>query len=187
MIGDLGKLLEPMRRQVNGMVRRVIVTNVDDTPQRQELQLQDGAGADGAADVLPTVEHFQPMGVRSFPPAGTGAIALAIGGFRNHFVAMVASAKLKLNLLVALASGDVAFHCLNPDVWTHLQNGGAWLGQGATQWFVTLKGLKEFQYIRMLPQETVLVVQDPAGANFSKITITPLHVTIQTPGGTQVF
>jgi hypothetical protein len=187
MIEDLAKLLEPMRRQVSGMVRRTVVTNVDDAPERQELQLQDGAAAGAGADMLPTVEHFQPMGVRSFPPQGTGAIALAVGGFRNHFVAMVASAKLKLNLLVALASGDVAFHCLNPDVWTHLQDSGSWLGQGETQWFVTLKDLKEFQYIRMVPQETTLLVQDPNSANYSKITITPLHVTIRTPSGTQVF
>lgn len=184
MIDQLSKLLEPMRRQVNGMVRRIVVTNVDDDPMRQEMQVQDGQSPDGS-DVLPTVEHFQPFGVRGFPPTGIDGVGFAVGGYRNHMVAIAASTKVKPT--PPLAMGDVCYYGLNPDCYTLVQNAGAWTSQGSTSWFSTLKGLSEDQYLSMTPQVTIFYVKDPNSANFSKITITPLHVTIQTPAGTQVF
>ena len=172
----LAKFLKPLQRQVNGMVRRVVLTQLDDTPGRQTLQLLDGSGPNGN-DLLDGVEHFQPFGIRGLPPLGVDAIGFAVGGWRNHLVAIAASAKVKPT--PALVPGDVCYLGVDPDNYTLLQANGKYTAQGNVGWFATLKGLSEKQFISMVPGTTVIFVSN--GAVSSTITITPGEVNIQTP------
>lgn len=177
-LDTLGKLLEPMRRQIGGMVSRVVVRAVDNAPGRQELQVE---GFDG--ELHPKVEHFQPFGVRGFPPTDVDGIGLAVGGYRNHLVVLAVAPKVAG--LPQIVAGDVIYHGTNPDCWTHVTADGSWRGQGVDSWYATLKGLETYQYIQMVPGLTTIRVEDPATHKYSLIEITPLAVTINghvTPG-----
>jgi Gp45 protein len=183
-MSDLAKLitdlLAPLKRRVDGMVARVVISNVNDVPKRQELQVtdQDGLTLDG-------VEHFQPFGVSGYPPTGCDGVGFGVGGYRNHRVVMGAAPRI--GGLPEKAVGDVLYHGTNPLVWTWVQSNGAWYAKGQTSWSVTLDGLEENQFITMTPGLTILQVQGPAGGNLSKIEITPGQVKITTPSGVQVF
>lgn len=171
---DLQRLLQPLMRKVDGMVSRVVLRQVDDGHGRQEVQAE---GVEG--ELHPVVEHFQPFGVRGFPPAGVDGLAFAIGGYRNHLAVLGFAPKMTPS--PALTEGDVLFHCLNPSVFTMLHNAGSWTAQGKTQWFATLDGLSEYQYVSMTVGRTVIRVEDKTTGRFSQITITPDEVKIETP------
>jgi phage baseplate assembly protein V len=63
------------------MVIRGVIKAAKDTGAIQELQL---ALLDG--EVRENVEHVQCYGLTSTPPAGTEAVALAVGGNRDHLL-----------------------------------------------------------------------------------------------------
>jgi phage baseplate assembly protein V len=80
------KMLEPLKRRVQLMVSRAVVNLIKDTGKIQRVQVT--MLADETAD---DVEHFQPFGFTSHPPAGSEAIVLSVGGNRDHPVAVVIS------------------------------------------------------------------------------------------------
>lgn len=173
MIEDLERLLQPVLRRIGGMVSRVVLRNVDDSHGRQEVQVE------GLSKELhPTVEHFQPFGVRGFPPTGVDGIGFAIGGYRNHLVVLGLAPKIAPD--PPLQPGDVLFYCGNPKVRARAQADGAYKMQGEDSWFATLDCLDTYQFISMAPGQTVIKVQDKKSGHSSQITITPDQVRIDT-------
>ena len=85
---DVQKLIAPLQRRLRLIADRAIVTLVNDSLQRQGLQLK--VLADETAD---DVERFQNYGHTSVPPAGSEAIVLGIGGARAGLVAIAVEDK----------------------------------------------------------------------------------------------
>lgn len=82
------RMLAPIYRQIRLMFDRAIVTMVNDSLQRQNLQIK--ALADEAPD---GVERFQNYGVTSVPPVGSEAIVASLGGRRASLVAIAVEDK----------------------------------------------------------------------------------------------
>ncbi|ATG74323.1 phage baseplate protein [Zobellella denitrificans] len=84
----LNRVLGPLQRRLRLMVSRAVVRLVDDAFARQNLQLSllAGEGADG-------VERFQNYGHSSVPLAGAEAVVVAVGGKRQHLVALAVEHK----------------------------------------------------------------------------------------------
>lgn len=85
---DVQKLLAPLQRRLRLIADRAIVTLVNDSLQRQGLQLK--VLADESAD---DVERFQNYGHTSVPPEGSEAIVLGLGGARAGLVAIAVEHK----------------------------------------------------------------------------------------------
>lgn len=83
VLATLERLLWPLRRRVLLMVTRAVVRLVDDAGGRQTLQLEALAG-----EALDGAERFQTYGLTSSPPVGSEAVLLALGGARQHPVAV---------------------------------------------------------------------------------------------------
>ena len=87
-IRDVQKLLAPLSRRLRLITDKAIITLVNDSLQRQGLQLK--VLADESAD---DVERFQNYGHTSVPPEGSEAIVLGIGGARAGLVAIAVEHK----------------------------------------------------------------------------------------------
>lgn len=87
-IRDVKKLLEPIKRRLCLIADRAIVVMVNDSLNRQNLQLN--VLADEGGD---DIERFQNYGHTSVPPAGSEAIVLGIGGARAGLVAIAVEDK----------------------------------------------------------------------------------------------
>lgn len=85
---DVQKLIAPLQRRLRLIADRAIVTLVNDSLQRQGLQLK--VLADESAD---DVERFQNYGHTSVPPEGAEAIVLGLGGARAGLVAIAVEHK----------------------------------------------------------------------------------------------
>ena len=85
---DVQKLIAPLQRRLRLLADRAIVTLVNDSLQRQNLQLK--VLADEGAD---DVERFQNYGHSSVPPVGSEAVVLGLGGARAGLVAIVVEDK----------------------------------------------------------------------------------------------
>lgn len=85
---DVQKLIAPLQRRLRLIADRAIVTLVNDSLQRQGLQLK--VLADETAD---DVERFQNYGHTSVPPEGAEAIVLGLGGTRAGLVAIAVEHK----------------------------------------------------------------------------------------------
>ncbi|HGH3372456.1 TPA: phage baseplate assembly protein V [Kluyvera cryocrescens] len=82
------RLLQQLARRLRLVVDRAVVRIVTDSLGRQNLQVQ--TLADATND---DVERFQQYGFTSFPPAGSEAIVLAVGGRRESMVAIAVEDK----------------------------------------------------------------------------------------------
>lgn len=86
IVGDLErlkKLARSMQSRIDASITRAVVELVNDRLKTQRLQLTILEG-----EVADQVEHLQPYGVSFVPPAGAEALALAVGGQRDHTVAI---------------------------------------------------------------------------------------------------
>lgn len=110
------KMTQPLTQRVLKMVRRAVVTLVDDSLAMQGLQLTalDKQVIDGA-------EHFQPYGFTSVPLAGAEAIVANVGGAYNHPVVLVVDDRRYR--MKALADGEVAIYTDEGD-YIHIKRGG---------------------------------------------------------------
>ena len=169
----LNRLLDPLRRQVQGMVSRVVLTRADDAHGRQEVQVE---GVEG--ELHPVVEHFQPFGLRAVPPAGVDGVGLAVGGWRNHLVVLGLSPKMAPPF--ALAAGDVLLYCTAEGNYALLKADGSLKVHGKTSVRLELQDLEAHQFISITPLQTLLQVEDPESGHVSKLTITPEQVRIET-------
>lgn len=82
------RMLEQLARRLRLIVDRAVVRIVTDSLGRQNLQVQ--TLADATND---DVERFQQYGLTSFPPAGSEAIVLSVGGRREGMVAIAVEDK----------------------------------------------------------------------------------------------
>lgn len=82
------KLLAPIQRRLSLVVARGVVTIVNDSLKRQNVQVM--LLADEDAD---NMERFQNYGLTSIPPASSEMIAVAPGGFRSGLVAIAVEDK----------------------------------------------------------------------------------------------
>lgn len=80
---DIRRLLAPVARRLRLLVSRGVVRGVTDASRLQTVQLD--LLADEARD---NVERFQQYGVTSHPHPGAEAIVVAVGGSRDHLVAI---------------------------------------------------------------------------------------------------
>ena len=101
--GALAKLIAPLRRRVSLMVGRCVVNIVNDALKMQGVQIS--LLTDETRD---NVERLQNYGFTSNPKPGAEAVALAVGGTRNH--AVVIACDDRRYRLTGLASGEVAMY-----------------------------------------------------------------------------
>ncbi|MEZ8102156.1 phage baseplate assembly protein V [Vibrio bivalvicida] len=71
----LDKLIAPIRRRIIGMISRAVVTEINDSLARQNLQIR--IHADESMD---NIERFQNYGFTSNPPKSAEAIPVAVAG-----------------------------------------------------------------------------------------------------------
>lgn len=96
-------LLSRLRKRVQLMVRRAVISLVNDNLKLQGLQLQILAG-----NVADEVENFQQVGFTSVPEDGAEAIVLAVGGNRGH-LAVIATGDRRYRKK-DMAGGEAAMH-----------------------------------------------------------------------------
>lgn len=84
----IDKMLAPIRRRITGMLTRALVTGIDDALQRQNLQVQ--LHANESCD---NIERFQNYGTSSYPPEGSEAVVVALGGNLGNLVAVAVEDK----------------------------------------------------------------------------------------------
>lgn len=102
------RAIAPLKRKVQLMVGRAIITAVADSKKIQELQV-----SVMAEEVQEDVQSFQTYGFRSRPPAGTEAIMLSIGGNRDNPVVIATENREAKDALPDLEAGE--------SVWYHHQ------------------------------------------------------------------
>lgn len=81
------RLLWPLRRRVMLMIGRAVVRLVDEASPRQRVQVEALPG-----EVLDDVERCQEYGYSSYPPVGSEAVLLSVGGMRQHPLVVSAEA-----------------------------------------------------------------------------------------------
>lgn len=79
LIGTVQQLLAPVKRRVDNMVARAVVSLVDDAAALQLLQIR---MLDD--EVRNRCERFQEYGFTSVPMPGAEAAVLFVGGYRDH-------------------------------------------------------------------------------------------------------
>lgn len=100
---EMRQMLAPLARRLRLLVSRGVVRGVSDGAKLQELQL------DLLADeVRGGVERFQQYGLTSYPLPGAEAVVVAVGGSRDHLVALAVDDRRYRSL--DLAPGEVALY-----------------------------------------------------------------------------
>lgn len=96
------KMISPFARQIRTLAGRAVIRLVNDTLKEQAVQIDMLAGETRKA------ERYQHYGFTSVPFAGAEAIAISIGGSRDHLV-IVADGDRRYRLK-GLADGEVAIY-----------------------------------------------------------------------------
>jgi len=97
----IGKLTAPLKRKIQAMMARALVTAVTDTGFLQRVQVKGFAGQERDA-----IEKFQSYGFTSNPQDGAEGLLLALGGDPAHSVLiLVDDGRYRLK---GLARGEVA-------------------------------------------------------------------------------
>jgi phage baseplate assembly protein V len=99
----MNHLVKPLATRIANMVARALVKNVDDSLKVQILQL--GVLADETRE---GVERIQNYGFTSVPLEGAEAVALFVGGRRDH--GLVIAVDDRRYRLKALENGEVAMY-----------------------------------------------------------------------------
>lgn len=99
----INRMLAPIKRGLQLLVSRAVVSVVNDAYARQNLQLR--LQSDEVAD---EVERFQNYGHYSVPKAGE-AIVVSVGGKRSHLVAVVVDDK-SVRPAGLIAGDSVLYH-----------------------------------------------------------------------------
>ena len=166
IIDALNRLLDPMRRRVNGMVSRVVMTNRNDAPKRQEIQ------AEGFEDeLMPVIEHFQPFGFYALPPVGSEGVGLAVGGHRNHLVVLALSDKT-VATPPDMQGGSASLFCTDPLTYSIASAEGDNIHRAAKTWQAAI-GDGENASRTLTAALMVDVVSDAGSGQFSKTTLSP--------------
>lgn len=99
----LGRFLAPIVNRIRMMVARGVIRTIGDGTKMQVVQISLLAD-----EVKDGVEHFQPYGHTAHPHPGAEAIALFLGGNRDHGVVVVVDDRR--HRLKNLNVGDVAIY-----------------------------------------------------------------------------
>jgi phage baseplate assembly protein V len=99
----LARLLAPIRRRLDNLVARAVVSLVSDATTLQALQL-----AVLEEETREHCERFQQYGFTSVPLAGAEAVVLFVGGLRDH--ALVTNVDDRRYRKKNLAAGEVALY-----------------------------------------------------------------------------
>jgi phage gp45-like len=102
-LDSLNRWIAPLRNRVLNLVARAVVKLADDGKALQELQLSVLAG-----EVRDGVERFQNYGFTSVPKDGAEAIVIAVGGRREHLLAIAVDDRRYRES--DLESGEVAIY-----------------------------------------------------------------------------
>lgn len=100
---DVRRLIAPIARRLRLVVSRAVVRAVTDSLRMQAVQID--LLADESRD---NVERFQNYGITSHPHPGAEAIVVAVGGSRDHLVAIAVDDRRYR--LASLAAGEVALY-----------------------------------------------------------------------------
>ena len=103
MIGNLSKMLAPIKRSIYLLIGRAIVTYVDNSLMTQRVQLNLMAG-----EVASDVERFEEYGMTSHPLANSQALSLFINGNRAQCIVLCVHDRRYRP--TDLASGEVALY-----------------------------------------------------------------------------
>lgn len=125
--------LASIRRAVSSILVRGLIRIVTDSGgiQTAQVTLLSGEVRDG-------VERFQNFGFTSNPPAGSEAVAVALGGDRGHLVIIAADDRVTRKR--GLAPGDSAMHDASGQ-YVHLAGGTAINIIANTQVTITAPGI----------------------------------------------
>jgi len=116
MIDEIYRILQPIRRQITHIVRKAILSAVDDSTNLQLIKIQLGS-----KDTKDRVERLQDYGFTSVPEPGAECLALFIGGSRdNGIILAVDSSEYRKK---GLQPGDVAMYHKSGD-FIHLSDIG---------------------------------------------------------------
>lgn len=108
MSRQLAKLLAPIRRRIRQIATRAIVELVDTDTALTTLKMKISE-----SESLEGLEHFEPFGFTTNPPADSEALVISLGGRREHSVVLqVANRKYRVR---GLKPGDVALYNQNGD------------------------------------------------------------------------
>ncbi len=102
IIAAMQKIVAPLDRRIKLMVSKAIITIIDDAAkmQRAQVKLLDGEVSE--------LERIQDYGITSRPPKGSEAVAVFVGGNRDHGVVLrVDNREYRLKLP---KEGDVALY-----------------------------------------------------------------------------
>lgn len=111
----LQPMLRPLRQQLANLVARAVVNVVTDSLKMQALQLTILEG-----ETREDAERFQQYGLTSHPLTGAEAVALSVGGRRDHL--LVISVDDRRHRLKDLAPGEVALYT-DEGARVHLKRG----------------------------------------------------------------
>lgn len=157
----IGRLLEPLRRRLAGVVFRGVVKAVRSDRKMQELQVVLLAG-----EVLDRVELAEQYGFTSAPNADAEVFGVCVGGDRGHPIAFAAADRR--HRPTTLAAGEVLIYSSHGQR-VLLKADGAVEVSGATSVKVNASTAIELE----------------AGGSFVKINST--GVQVQSPGGLAEF
>ena len=80
----ISQMIKPLRNRVYTMITRAVIEAVKDGGNMQLVKLKLLAG-----ETRDDVERFQNFGFSSNPPDGSEAVAVAVGGNRDHLIVIV--------------------------------------------------------------------------------------------------
>lgn len=99
----LQKILRPYHRRIMNLVSRGVVKLVNSSIKMQSLQVTLLSG-----EVLDDIEHWEQYGFTAHPKKGAEALAVSLGGNRNHSIVIsVANREYRLQ---GLDEGEVALY-----------------------------------------------------------------------------
>lgn len=125
----VNQMLAPLRNRVYGIVTRAVIEAAKDTNNMQLVKLALLAGEN-----RDDVERFQNFGFSSVPPDGSEALALAVGGNRDHLI--VVAADDRRVRVKGLAKGEAVIFT-DDGTKIHLKKGGLVDVVAATKVLVT--------------------------------------------------
>jgi phage baseplate assembly protein V len=112
-MSGLQRVISPMARRMRLMVGRCLLAAVNDSLQRQNVQVRLLSG-----EVADDVEHYQPGGFTSVPLPGAVGLFMSSGGKRSGLAALLLENKEKR--LNNLKPGEVAIYNIADSKGHHL-------------------------------------------------------------------
>ena len=97
------RLIQPFQRRIMLMIGRAVLKVVDADRKTQLIQVEALSG-----EVIDQFEHMEPYGYTSHPHPEAEAILVAVGGMRQHSVAVVVGDKRYR--VQGLAEGEVCIY-----------------------------------------------------------------------------